>query len=297
MKGWYYNMKNVLITGAAGLLGSNIVERMIDRHNYNVIASDIDKSRIPKGSNIKSMSNDELFQTELLEINTVINCAFARGNNVSALVSALWFNEKLIFKLKEIGAKSILNISSQGLYKSLGPGQLASEDSEIEPYDLYAFAKFAQERQFTSNFAEKVTNIRMASLINNARFLLYFIERVVEGKDIVITAPNQYVSMLDARDAAEGIINLCDLPIEKRKQVYNLGTGEQYSILQIAEAVRRIGFLHGYSKTMIRIDDQGKCSAAGMSASRIKKETGWSPRHSLDSTINDLFLQKKEVQS
>ena len=108
-------MKTILITGAAGFLGSHLIKQSTYHPDCNVIAADIDKNKILAASNVTTISNDELFLIDSLEIDTVINCAFARGNIVSALVSALRFNERLISKLKALGAKSIINISSQGL--------------------------------------------------------------------------------------------------------------------------------------------------------------------------------------
>jgi nucleoside-diphosphate-sugar epimerase len=282
-------MKTILITGAAGLLGSNLINFTVCHPDCRIIAADIDKCKIPIGSHVTAISNDELFVVNSLEIDTVINCAFARGNVVPALVSALSFNEKLILKLKELGAKSILNISSQGLYKSLEPGQFASEDSEIEPYDQYAFAKFAQERLFTSHFGEKVTNIRMASLSANARFLAFFVDSVIQGKDLSITAPYQYVSFLDVLDAAEGIIKLTGLPTDARKSVYNLGSEKQYSILEIARMTNRIGQELGYRDVEINVCDNGKQSAIVMDCSKIKHDTGWAPKIQMEDMIKSLF--------
>lgn len=288
-------MKNVLIAGAAGYLGSHLVRSALNCPDCNVIAADIDKSKIPSVSNVTAISNEELFCAKSLEIDTVINCAFARGNVVPALVSALSFNEKLILKLKELGAKSILNISSQGLYKSLEPGQFASEDSEIEPYDQYAFAKFAQERLFTSHFGEKVTNIRMASLSANARFLVFFVDSVIHGRDITVTAPNQYVSFLDVHDAVKGIWKICELPEDRREAVYNLGSGEQYSILQIAELTKTIGAELGYPSIEIKVEDSGKVSAAGMDPSLLRRDTGWKAEITIDAIIRSLFEQRKDM--
>ena len=282
-------METILITGAAGTLGSQLVKYAAKHTDCSVIAADIDKSRIPALPNIAAISNDELFALSSLEIDTIINCAFARGNVPSALVSALLFNERLISKIKEFNPKTIINISSQGLYKSLEPGQFASEESEIEPYDLYAFAKFAQERLFSSNFGNAVTNIRMASLSANARFLTFFVESVIQEKALSITAPYQYVSFLDISDAVEGILKLSKVPAETRKRIYNLGTEKQYSILEIAQMVNKIGQRLGYHEVALNVSDNGKQNAIVMDCSKMKSDTGWKPQIQMEDMIKSIY--------
>ena len=91
----------ILITGAAGYLGSHLVSELASRDSCEIIAVDNRKDAIPKGRNINSLSIDELFKLDSLSVDTVINCAFARGNKAAGLVSALNYTENLILKLKE----------------------------------------------------------------------------------------------------------------------------------------------------------------------------------------------------
>lgn len=286
-------MKKILITGAAGYLGSNLVRSLTNLQDLLVFATDISKDKIPCGANIKAMTNDELFQLETLAVDVIIHCAFARGNDISGLVSALYFNERLIEKLKNFQHDAIVNISSQGLYKPLSAGELAREDGVIEPFDMYALAKFAQERLLTSNFGSEVTNIRMASLSANARFIVFFVDSVIRGNDITVSAPNQYVSILDVRDAVSAIIKVAGLPKAKRKPVYNLGTGKQYSILQIADLVNKIGGEKGYSPININVSDGGKSFAVGMDPALLKRDTGWEAVVQIEEMIDNIFEQRK----
>ena len=286
-------MRTLLITGAAGYLGSHLVRCAAEHTDYTVLAADMDKSKIPEGANVTALSNEELFQSAL-SCDIAVNCAFSRGNDVAGLVSALNFNERLVLKMKE-GNYPVINISSQGLYKPLEVGKFADEGGEIRPVDMYALGKFAQERLFTSNLGDRVTNIRMASLAANARFLVFFVDSVIQGRDITVTAPNQYASLLDVNDAVAGIFKVCDLPEEKRKAVYNLGTGKQYSILRLAELVNEAGVEMGFSPVKIHVEDKGVAVAAGMDASRLMKDTCWRPEIDIKITVRRLFEQRKET--
>ncbi|MBP5288832.1 MAG: NAD(P)-dependent oxidoreductase [Clostridia bacterium] len=286
-------MKTLLIIGAAGYLGSHLVRYAAERTNYTVLASDLDKSRIPAGANVTPLSNEELFQHPLL-CDLAVNCAFSRGNDVAGLVSALRFNERLVLKMKE-GRYPVVNISSQGLYKPLEAGNFADEDGEIRPVDMYALGKFAQERLFTSNLGDRVTNIRMASLAANARFLVFFVDSVMQGRAITVTAPNQYASLLDVEDAVTGIFGICALSENERKSIYNLGTGKQYSILRLAELVNETGTERGYPPVEIRVEDKGNTAAAGMDPARLMQDTGWRPEIEMKETIRRMFENREEM--
>lgn len=281
-------MKSVFVIGASGFLGRNLVSAL-NKEEYNITAAARKTERIPQGSHIKGLALDELFLSQELSADTVVNCAFARGNKAGNLVSALDFNEKLIEKLKESSIGSIVNISSQGVYRNVKYGELLREDGDIEPKEMYALAKYAQERLFTSNFESCVTNIRLASLSTNARFLVFFAESVAAGREITVTAPRQYVSIIDVRDAVRGIESIMKLDAVRRAPVYNLGTGKQYSILELAELTNEIGCQCGYRKVNLRVEDNGNEAAVGMDCSRLRNETGWKPQVEIEDMIQSIF--------
>lgn len=285
-------MKKVLLVGAAGCLGKNLLN-VLSNSGYYVVASDISKYGIPIMQNVEAISNDELFRKAEFKADVLINCAFARGNDVKELASALNFNEKLIQHIKKFEINAIINISSQGIYKSLAPGEFANEESEIVPNDMYSLSKYAQELLFTSNFGKKVTNVRMASLSSNARFMHFFVDNVINGKDIIVSAPSQYVSILDVRDASLGILQICNLPDEKRKDIYNLGNGQQFSILQIAQIIRDVGKEYGYNNNSIRVENRGKSTAVGMDVTKLRNDTDWEAKISVYEMIKELFIEKR----
>jgi len=281
-------MKTVLVVGASGFLGRNLVSAL-NEEGHNIIAVARKTEKIPQGANVKRLSTDDFFAAQSISADIAVNCAFARGNKAAELVAALDFNEKLIEKLKSAGIASIINISSQGIYRNVNPGEFLGEDGEIEPKEMYALAKYAQEKLFTSNLGNKVTNIRLASLSANARFLVFFAESVTTGRNITVTAPRQYVSIIDVRDAVCGLQKVIRLDPTRRATVYNLGTGKQYSILELAEMTNEIGSRFGYEKVSVCVEDGGKEAAVGMDCSRLRKDTGWKPLVEINDMIESIY--------
>ena len=158
-------MKNILVTGASGLLGSHIVKHLLEQ-DCHIIVSILpeEKSTYHPLEGVEVIFNNDILVGNLPHISTVINCAFGRRNQAQDLASAIDFTQKLINGFKLAHVDSIINISSQGVYKRLPVGELSVEDSPIEPIDLYSMTKYAVEKTFETSGLANVTNIRLASI-------------------------------------------------------------------------------------------------------------------------------------
>lgn len=280
----------ILVTGATGLLGRHIMERLIKTPHFLIAAvlpSEKETYQPLKG--VEVVINNEIFEGTVKGIDIVINCAFSRSNNAEDLASGLDFTEKLVRGLELCKVKGVINISSQGVYKRLPVNLLSNEESPIEPMDLYSMAKYSVEKIFRLSKIPYVTNIRLASLNMKQRFLYKFVEAVKEGRPISLNSPNVYASILDVTDAATAIVQLAQVPTEKWDKTYNLGLGAQYSLEEYAQLVKNVGEILGYHPT-IMIDDNGHQSTAGMDITRLNTLTGWKPIVSPEKMIEKLFM-------
>lgn len=285
-------MRTVLVTGATGFLGHAVVIQLLKNEGFEVVAiggRPEDKvNTLPKHSRMKQYVLGDLFSESFENIDTVINCAFARSNDEALLSQALDFTEKLIRRLEEIKVKSVINISSQGVYQRLPIGELSTEQSPIAPIDLYSMAKYATEKLFNVSSILHVTNVRLASLMMSQRFLYFFVKKAINNEEFTVTAPKQYASLLDVTDAASGLTALAKIVPEERSSVYNIGIGTQYSLLDYAESVRRIGRELCYD-VKYDVSDSGLLIGAGMDCSKMIKETGWRPLVLKDEMIRNCF--------
>lgn len=285
-------MKTVLVTGASGFLGHHLVAELLKRNDTKVIAilgRPEDKANVlPSGTNISVFPADALFTEKFENIDTVVNCAFARSNDAKLLAGAFDFTEKLIKRLEELKVKSAINISSQGVYQRLGVGELSNEESPIEPIDLYSMAKYATEKMFHLSSIPYVTNVRLASILMPQRFLYYFVKKAKAEENFTVTTPNQYASLLDVTDAAAGLVAIADKNPKERANVYNLGIGTQYSLLEYAESVKSIGSSLGY-KVQFDVADNSTTVCAGMDCSKLMNDTWWYPTVLKNEMIMNLF--------
>ena len=292
-------MRTILITGATVFLGCHLTKELLKKKGYQVIAifgRPEDKSiPLPKADNLISKPLETLFSEDLPEIDTVVNCAFARNNDTNLLAESLDFTQRAILRFKELKCKSVINISSQGVYKRLGIGELSNEDSLIEPIDLYSMAKYSSEKMFNVSSIPNITNVRLASLYMPQRFLGFFVQKAINGEPFTVTLPNQYASLMDINDAATGLASIIDMKPEHRASVYNLGIGKQYSLLEYATSVKEIGKEFGYD-VEFKVADNTSTICAGMDISRLVKDTGGHPTIFKNEMIRNIFsISNKQI--
>lgn len=286
-------MKKVLITGAGGLLGSHIVEKLKNSDRWHVVAA----SRNPlqtDAQNVTSVTNDEIFAgtADLSDVNAVIHCAFSRDNSPQALAEGLIFTKNIFDCFKCNGLDNIINVSSQGLYKQPGQTEFLKESAPIAPRDAYGVTKLATELLMDSIFGENTnyTNVRLSSLNMPQRFTQYFVNNALNGTPVKIMGGKQKVSLMDARDAANGLIALIDSLPAKWQKAYNLGTGRHTTVEQLALLTADI--VHkkfGYAYPVLEYAEREVAEYSPVDISAICADTGWSPSCDDEAMITDMI--------
>lgn len=285
-------MRKILVTGASGFLGHFVVKEILKNPEFHIVAiggRPEDKANpLPESPRLQFYTLDKLFTEDFTNIDTVINCAFARSNDAQQLAGAIAFTEQAIERFIALGLKSVINISSQGVYERLPKGELSNEDSPILPIDLYSMVKYSVESMFHVSAIPYTTNVRLASLMMPQRFLYFFVKKAKAGEKFMVTAPNQYAALLDVKDAASGLVAIANMFPEKRATIYNLGISRQYSLLEYAETVKTIGVKLGYNVSYDVVDN-GTEVCAGMDCTTLMDDTGWKPAILKEDMIEELF--------
>lgn len=274
-------MKKILITGANGLLGTNIIKMLASSGEFYTVAASRNKIEV-KENNTCYISNESILSGDykLKDIYAVINCAFARDNSPQALADGLLFTKNIFDCFKKNNLNNIINISSQGIYAQTGETEFIVENAPLGPKDAYGLTKIATECLIESIFnnGENCTNIRMASLNMPQRFTQYFINNALFGRPINVIGRDQRVSLMDVRDAASGIIALIKaLPMQWRR-AYNLGTGRCTTLGALATLTASLVSQEcGIPAVDIEYTHKDPLPFAPVNITAICSDTNWKP--------------------
>lgn len=289
-------MKRILITGASGLLATELINSYLLCGDYElvVLSSNVQHlNQLYRCNNVCCMSLDDFahldYSQNLFDI--VVHTAFARAGNGSDYSDSLKYLNTLLQIIKHTPKCTFINISSQSVYGNASL-PLWRENAPLGPNDLYAMAKVASENMVSLAFTEtdiNWTNIRLSSLCENARFLKVFVQNAIEGKPISLMGGHQLFSFLDVRDAASALNILIECSDQKFLEVYNVGSGMQNSLYQIAEIVKNVGESKYGLEITIQQKDSDVVQNNGMDSSLFKASFGWSPSFDMIQMIESLY--------
>jgi len=285
--------KTIVITGAGGFLGQNLIERFLHINTFKVTALTSKKDLLL--SKFGHIDSFEVSDTVPKNSDFMINCSFPRGTDGAQLALGMDYIVKIYSEAKDSGVKAVINISSQSVYSEFREGAV-SEDAELNLESKYAVGKYAVELLTNSIFSDiPHTNIRMASLIGSGfdqRVTNIFARRAAEGRDINISQTNQMFGYMDVRDASIAIEKMITSPVKLWREEFNLGIKGAYSLQMIADSVVKAGRKYGIKeikvKTSSEIAPNGKSSE--LNAERFCHAFGWEPIYTLDESIDKILF-------
>ncbi len=289
-------MKKILITGAGGFLGTNLIKSGLKLSQYEFWAITSDSDKIKKALNTDKVvicPREWIFTEDFRkqEFYCAINCAYPRNSTGIAIAQGLDYIEKLFYAVSKSNIESIINISSQSVYDSnrLEP---ATEKSPICLDTPYAVGKYMMEKMLNAICADiPHTNIRLASLIGpqfTQRIINRLIQRALNGETLLINQSEQTFGFLDVKDAADGILSLLEIDKLKWRQVYNLGIMKAYSIVDIVDVIKEV-----FKEKQIMIPDivykQGtEKGTSAVSYFELSRDTGYKPCIQLKQSVEDI---------
>lgn len=290
----------ILISGAGGFLGSQVIRQLLAKDNYHIFAytSQKDKleNRFNNNTNLTCFNYEDWKKGDILfnEIDSLINCAFARTSDGKELASSLDFTNEFMTDAAKAGVGGIINISSQSVYSQIREFP-ARESTTVIPESLYAVTKYSTEL-LISNICENnnvpYSNLRLASLVGQGfdiRLTNRFIKSAINGETIKILGGKQIISYMDVRDAADGLIALVSVEPSKWKPVYNFGVEESYKLPEIAEIVKKVAPEFISNEVKIEINEGEDFLNLSLDCSSFYEDTSWKPKYDMETIIRDIF--------
>ena len=302
--------KNVLVTGAAGYVGSLLVPQLLAA-GYKVTGYDImyfGDHFLPKANpNLKLISGDIRDTEKLAEafkgIDVVISLAcisndasFELDENLSTSINLDAF-EPMVIAAKVAGVKRFIYASSSSVY-GVSDAPDVTEDHPLVPLTLYnKYKGMCEPRLFKHQSADFVcVTIRPATLCGYAprqRLDLsvnILTNHAVNNNKITVFGGSQKRPNLHVQDMCDVYQMLLTAPDEKiAGQIFNAGF-QNMSIMEIAQTAKRVVQELFPEKGDIPIvttptDD---LRSYHVNSDKIQRVLGFKPRFTVEDAIRDL---------
>lgn len=333
-------MKNILVTGGTGYIGSHTVVELIER-GYNVVIIDnltnSEKSvvdRIEKITNIRPIFYEgDIRDRELLEriftennIDAVINFAGLKAVGESCQLPLMYYDNNiygtlvLLEVMQKYNVKKFIFSSSATVYGDPEKLPLDENCKVGNTTNPYGTTKYFLERILEDTAkADSSWNMIILRYFNpvgahesgligenpkgKPNNLMPFVAQVASGKlDKVHVFGNDYPTQdgtgvrdyIHVVDLAIGHVKALEKCIETGVHIYNLGTGNGYSVLQMIKAFSKAcGKDLPYQIDPRRPGDIAECYAC---ADKANKELDWCAKRNLEDMCKDQWNWQKNCK-
>ena len=258
-------MANVVVTGAAGFVGSHLSEQLIAR-GHSVVGIDAFIPYYPrslKERNLTLLLQEPKFsfheadlrkadlQPLLEDADAVFHLAAMAGllrswqefdDYVSCNINA---TQRLLAAACDVGVPHFLQISTSSVYGRFATGD---EESPLVPISPYGITKLAAEnlcRAYAENYDLPVTILRLFSVYGPRQRpdmgYNIFIRSILQDELITVdgdgtdSRSNTYVT-----DCAHGLILAFEQPEKSSGQTFNIGGGEEVSVNQVLQTLQEL---------------------------------------------------------
>ena len=294
-----------LVTGGAGFIGSNLVDRLLDL-GHEVIVIDNESAECnekfywnPKASNHKLDICDYKFARDLYDgVDYVFHLAAesrlqpAIKNPIEAVAKNCVGTTTVLQCAREAGVKKVIYSStSSGYGLNSWPNHEEQPDDCLNPYSVSKVAAEKICKMYTDLYGLKTVIFRYFNVYGErsptigqyAPVIGIFLKQKNNNEPLTIVGDGQqrrdFVHVYDIADV-NILAATTDIPEEYYGQVFNVGNGENISILEIAQII---------SDNYVYIDSRpGEAETTLASIDKVKKVFGWEPKiHVKDWILNN----------
>ena len=311
-------MKNVLITGGAGFIGSHLVKFFVKKYpNYNIVNLD-NLTYAGNLKNVEEISDSPNYKFEKMDIcdfknvqkvlkkyriNSVINLAAESHVDRSILDPFSFAKTNVLGTLSLLQAcknywntdlenKLFYHVSTDEVYGSLGSKGFFSEKTNYDPHSPYSASKASSDHFVRAFYDTYKLPIVISNCSNNygpnqypEKLIPLFISNIINKKPIPIYGDGKNI-----RDwlYVDDHISAIDLIFHKSKigKTYNIGGNNEITNNEIAHILikkldEKLKRTKGESLNLLKyIEDRlGHDRRYAIDSSKIKNELGWIPKN------------------
>jgi dTDP-glucose 4,6-dehydratase len=308
-------MKAILVTGAAGFIGSNFVRLLLERDPLAIVVA-LDK--LTYAGNLANLedvlANDRLkfVRADICDaaaierawdehaVKQVVNFAAESHVDRSILGSAPFVQtnvvgtQVLLDIAKSRGVERFLQVSTDEVYGSLPedrPDIKFTEATPLAPNSPYSASKAAADcmvRSYFHTFHLPVLTTRCSNNYGPFQFpeklIPLFVTNLIEGKQVPLYGDGMNVrDWLHVEDHCEAIWQV--LSRGKVGEVYNIGGDHEIPNRTITEIVLKLMGKDWDQSVRYVKDRPGHDRRYAIDASKLQRELGWRPKWTFEAGI------------
>ncbi|MFA7074583.1 MAG: dTDP-glucose 4,6-dehydratase [Endomicrobiaceae bacterium] len=303
-------MKNILVTGGAGFIGSNFVRYMINKYDYKIVNLDLltyagnisslndvkdkEKYRFVQGDICDSILVDAIVAEECIDV--IVN--FAAESHVDRSIT----NPDVFVRTNVLGTQNLLEIakkykinkffqiSTDEVYGSLGATGYFTEDTPLSPNSPYSASKAGADLLVLAYYHTFGLNVNITRCSNNygpyqfpEKLIPLFITNAMDDKQVPL-----YGDGLNVRDwlFVEDHCSAIDTVLHNGKsgEIYNIGGNNEKTNKYITDTI--LDYMKKDSSLIKYVQDRlGHDRRYAIDASKIKKDLGWQPQYNFEEAV------------
>ncbi|MCF6460854.1 NAD-dependent epimerase/dehydratase family protein [Clostridium sp. Cult3] len=303
---------NILVTGGAGFIGSNLVDRLIKEGHTVVVVDNLSTGRLDNIHNkakfyqldIRSRKVADIFKKEKIEIvyhkaaqidvQKSIKHPILDGDiNILGTIN-------ILEACKEVGVKKIIYPSSAAVYGE--PMYLGiDEDHPINPVSYYGISKFAPERYiktYSKLYGIDYTIFRYSNAYGirqdpkgEGGVIAIFMDKLFRGESPTIfgdgSATRDFIYVEDIVEANIKALH------KGNKEVFNIGTGKATSIKELFYLMKEI--MDVDIEVKYGEEREGDIKNSFFNINKAKEKLGWIPKYRIEEGLYKTIIYYKEL--
>jgi len=302
-------MKKILITGCAGLIGSNFSRYLLER-GYFVIGIDNFfggyEDFLPSSDNFifykKNLESDDIKDTfDLHNIDCVFHFAAYAAEGLSPFIRKFNYVNNVLSSVSLINECierdiKIVFTSSMAVYGNQ-PAPF-TEDMIPAPIDPYGIAKFSIEQDLkcaSEQFGLKYNIVRPHNVLGiyqniwdkYRNVIGIFITKILNNEDIIIYGDGEqtraFSNIKYYMEPFEKLITSFD------NQIYNIGADKHFTINEVANMVKSVASKYGYNTNITYGEFRHEVKHAYCDHEKSINQLGFNDETNLEELIDEMF--------
>jgi len=305
--------KKVLVTGGAGFIGFHLSKKLSTLTSNLTIYDNLSSGKL---ENVQDVPQAKYVKGDILDLKTLCNQEKADLiYHLAAQVVVPYSMENPMedFETNAKGTLCVLEKARKDDAKLVFASSAAvygnptvfptPEEYGFHPFSCYGLSKVVGEQycqMYREQYGLDIAITRFANVYGSRchRVIHDFLDKLEKdpNKLVIIGTGLQSRDFVHVSDVVDALVKI-GVKEDANGQVYNLGYGKTYSILELAKMMLTI--LNLQDKTVVtttNVSWHGDVTKIWFNINKAKKELIWTPKVSLEDSIKDIIAERKLIK-